>query len=63
MRWISKILKDEEAATLVEYSIMLALMITVMLATINAVGIQGEATWDTIETSIVAAFQAAGVAN
>jgi len=63
MRWFRRILRDEEAATIVEYSVMLALIIAVLMGAISTVGGEAEATWDSIETNITTSFEAAGVGN
>ena len=63
MRWFKKILRDEEAATVVEYSVMLALIIAALMGAISTVGSEADATWDSIETNIATTFEAAGVGN
>ena len=52
MRFIARFLKDERAAIAVEYSIMLALILMVVLAAIGLVGIQSSTMWGNIATSI-----------
>ena len=63
MRWFKKILRDEEAATVVEYSVMLALIIAALMGAISTVGSEADATWDSIETNIATTFETAGVGN
>ena len=52
MRFIARFLKAEKAAIAVEYSIMLALILMVVLASIGLVGIQSSTMWGNIATSI-----------
>lgn len=52
MRFITRFLKAEKAAIAVEYSIMLALILMVVLASIGLVGIQSSTMWGNIATSI-----------
>jgi Flp pilus assembly pilin Flp len=40
MRWVTNFLHDEESATAVEYSVMLAMILLVILGTIGVVGSQ-----------------------
>lgn len=54
MRFLAKFLKDDKAATAVEYSVMLALILMVMLASIGLVGTQSGTMWGNIATSIEA---------
>lgn len=52
MRFIVRFLKDERAATAVEYSIMLALILMVVLTSIGLVGTQSGTIWSNIAASI-----------
>jgi pilus assembly protein Flp/PilA len=45
MRWFSKLLIDDTAATSVEYAVMLALIITVIIGAIGAVGQNSGGLW------------------
>jgi pilus assembly protein Flp/PilA len=49
MRWIVKILRDEEAATAVEYAVLLALILMAVIGAISSVGAQTGGMWGTIE--------------
>ena len=52
---ICKILRDEEAATAVEYAVMLAMVLLAILGAIGAVGAQHSAMWNTIGTEMQSA--------
>ena len=52
MRFLARFLKDERAATAVEYSIMLSLILMVVLTAIGLVGAQSSTMWGNIATSI-----------
>ncbi len=49
---ILKILREEEAATAVEYSVMLALVLMAVLGTIGALGAESGGMWDGIESDL-----------
>jgi len=55
MRFIGKIcsiLRDEEAATTVEYSVMLALILMAVIGAIGMVGSQSGGMWGGIESDL-----------
>jgi pilus assembly protein Flp/PilA len=52
MRRIARFLKNDEAATAVEYSVMLALILMVVIGTISAFGGQTNGLWSSIFTSL-----------
>ena len=52
MWFLARFFKDERAATSVEYSVMLALILMMVLVAIGLVGIQSGAMWGNISTSI-----------
>ena len=45
MRSLARFIRDEEAATSVEYSVMLALILMVVLAAVDAVGAKSAGLW------------------
>ena len=49
MRWITKILRDDQAATTVEYAVLLALILMAGLGAIGSVGAQTGGMWGGIE--------------
>jgi pilus assembly protein Flp/PilA len=59
MRLIFKFLRDEEAATAVEYSVMLALILLAVIAAIQSVGEGTGGMWGGVETRL----SNAGVGN
>jgi pilus assembly protein Flp/PilA len=52
MRRIARFLKNDEAATAVEYSVMLALILMVVIGAISAVGGRTNGLWSNIFTSL-----------
>ncbi len=52
---INRILRDEEAATAVEYAVMLAMILMVVFGAIGAVGEQSGGLWSGIEGDLQAA--------
>ncbi len=48
MRWIIRILRDDEAATAVEYAVVLALILVVVFGAIGTVGAQSGGMWGKI---------------
>jgi len=54
MLFIARFLKDESAATAVEYSVMLALVLMAVFASIGLFGSEASALWGNISTSIAA---------
>jgi pilus assembly protein Flp/PilA len=57
MRLLSVFLKDEDAATAVEYAIMLSLILMAVFATVAAIGTNLSAKYTSIESQIQAAEQ------
>jgi len=57
MRWLSVFHKDEDAATAVEYAIMLSLILMAVFATVAAIGTNLSAKYTSIESQIQAAEQ------
>jgi pilus assembly protein Flp/PilA len=53
MRWIVKFLEKEEAATAVEYSVMLAMILLTVFAAISSFGGKTSGLWDTIRSGIL----------
>lgn len=49
MRYLFRLLREQEAATAVEYAVMLSLILAVALVTISALGSQSGGMWGTIE--------------
>jgi len=49
MRLITRLLYEDEAATAVEYAVMLAMILLVLLGAIGAVGAQSGGMWSGIE--------------
>ncbi len=56
MSFMSKLLIDEQAATAVEYAVMLALILIAILSAIGAVGAQAGGMW----AGIISNLQAVG---
>ena len=52
MRWMSGLLREEEAATAVEYAVMLALVLMVVIGAIGAVGAQSGGMWGGIDSEL-----------
>jgi pilus assembly protein Flp/PilA len=52
MRYFLKFLRDEQAATAVEYAVMLALIIVVLIGTIGAVGANAGGMWGGIQNHL-----------
>jgi pilus assembly protein Flp/PilA len=55
MRLITRLLYEDEAATAVEYAVMLAMILLVVLGAIGAVGAQSGGMWNGIEGNLRAA--------
>lgn len=55
MRCVARFFRDEEAATAVEYSVMLALILMTVLSSITILGIQVGDLWGDISNSITKA--------
>lgn len=53
MRFLEKLLEQDEAATAVEYAVMLAMIILVALAAISFFGSKTSGLWDTIRTAVL----------
>jgi pilus assembly protein Flp/PilA len=49
MRFLLKLLREQEAATAVEYAVMLGLILAVALVAIGALGSQSGGMWGNIE--------------
>jgi len=49
MRYLLKLLREQEAATAVEYAVMLGLILAVVLVAIEALGSQSGGMWGNIE--------------
>ena len=56
---INRILRDEEAATAVEYAVMLAMILLAVMGAVGTVGSQASGWWGGIESDL----QAAGFIN
>ncbi len=52
MRSLARFIRDEEAATAVEYSVMLALILLAVLAAVGAVGAKSAGLWSGAATSM-----------
>lgn len=52
MEWLIKILRDDEAATAVEYAVMLAMILMALIVTIGSVGGQTGGMWGGVETNL-----------
>ena len=52
MRCLWKLLREEEAATAVEYAVMLSLILMAALVAIGALGAQSTGMWGGIETDL-----------
>ena len=57
MKYILRFFRKEEAATAVEYAVMLALVLMVVIAAISSLGTKTSGLWG----AIVAALRSAGV--
>ena len=55
MRWLAAFHTNDDAATAVEYAIMLSLILMVVFATVAAIGTNLNAKYTSIETQIQAA--------
>jgi Flp pilus assembly pilin Flp len=55
MKWLTRFLKEENAATAVEYAVMLSLILMAVFATVAAMGQALGAKYTNIETQINAA--------
>ena len=51
-RFLCRFVREDEAATAVEYSVMLALIVVVCLATIQTVGDNASGVWNDIATQL-----------
>ncbi len=49
MQWFIQILRDEEAATAVEYAVMLAMILLALFGAVGMVGAQSGAMWGGID--------------
>ncbi len=56
MRLLLNFLRQEEAATAVEYSVMLAMIILAVIGAIGGVGGQASNLWENIEADMTSAF-------
>ncbi|HEX4149389.1 MAG TPA: Flp family type IVb pilin [Pirellulales bacterium] len=54
MRWLGRLISDDDAATAVEYAVMLAMILMVLIAGVSAVGGQNGTTWGGIQTKLTA---------
>jgi pilus assembly protein Flp/PilA len=52
MRYILQIIREEEAATAVEYSVMLALILLAVISAVGSVGAQTGGMWSGIVDSL-----------
>jgi len=55
MKMLLKFIREEEAATAVEYAVMLALILVTIIGAISAVGAESGGMWGGIDTKIRAA--------
>jgi len=55
MQWIKAILCDDEAATAVEYAVMLAMILMAVVGAVSLVGAQSGGMWGGIESDLNAA--------
>lgn len=55
MAKLLRFLRDEDAATAVEYAVMLALILLVAIGSISALGAQSGGMWGGIDTDLTAA--------
>lgn len=55
MTRLLRLLRDEDAATAVEYAVMLALILLVAIASISALGTQSGGMWGGIDNDLTAA--------
>ncbi len=53
MSFIARFLRAEDAATAVEYSVMLAMILLMALAAITAFGGRTSGLWDTIRNGVI----------
>lgn len=56
MQMLYEFLRQDEAATAVEYAVMLAMILLAVIGAIGAVGGQTSNLWEGIDTDITAAF-------
>ena len=56
MRLLREFLQQEEAATAVEYAVMLAMILLAVIGAIGMVGGETSSMWGGIDTDITAAF-------
>ena len=52
MRFFARFIRNEEAATAVEYSVMLALILMATFAAIGMVGVKTAGLWDLVTTNL-----------
>jgi len=52
MQWIKAILRDDEAATAVEYAVMLAMILIAVIGAVGLVGNQTGTMWGGIDTDL-----------
>ena len=52
MQWIKAILRDDEAATAVEYAVMLAMILLAVVGAISLVGAQSGGMWGGIDADL-----------
>jgi pilus assembly protein Flp/PilA len=52
MRWLTHFLRDDQAATAVEYAVMLAMIIVVLIGTIGVVGAHTGGMWGGIQSDL-----------
>ena len=55
MKKLLRFIREEEAATAVEYAVMLALILMAMIGAISALGAESGGMWDGIDTDMKAA--------
>ncbi len=55
MQRIFRFLKDQDAATAVEYAVMLTLILMAVFSAVGAVGVENAALWTDIESDLSAA--------
>ena len=60
MRLVTRFFAEEDAATAVEYAVMLALLLLSAFAAIGAVGTETSGLWNTIESDLTTAGVGAG---
>ena len=54
-RFLTNLLRDQDAATAVEYAVMLALILVAIMGTIGVVGSQSGGMWGNIQTDLTTA--------